>query len=146
VRQASPTLGTITKSFGGSGPFEFPRGINTDVLTFGFALQLTASGPASGAAVRRFGYIVAAAPTTEVRVTCCENFATYLVLPTTQPPAPFRYGPVVFDTFTDLPLRIDATAVGVGAAVALVPEPATIAFTAAGLAGAGLTIARRRRT
>lgn len=147
VRQRSGTFGTITKTFGGTGPFAFPLTFNQDAaLSYLLTLRVnlaTGNPPASsgGLTVGYFGR----SPSTLV-YNCCEYFGTYVTLGTAAPPTDFRTGRlIVVDGFVAPTFTLDAAPVVVsGAQFGIVPEPGTLALTAAGLGAAGLAAARRR--
>lgn len=132
------TLGSITKTFGGSGPFTFPASLNPNVL--GFTFDLTINGSA-----RRFGYRFDGSAT-ELPVNCCEYFpAPNYGFGTAPPPPPYRGVSVLFERVGGLTIRTTDTApLGVTAVVGIIPEPATVALVGLGALAVGLYGARCR--
>ena len=147
VRERAGTFGTITKTFGGTGPFAFPLTFNQDAA-FSYLLtlrvNLATSTPLTSSGGFTVGYF-GRSPSTLVH-NCCEYFGTYVTLGTATPPPDFRTGRlIVVDGFIAPTFTLDATPIVVsGAQFGIVPEPGTLALTAAGLGAAGLVVARRR--
>lgn len=142
VRQPVGSLGTITKSFSGSGPFTFPLTTNPNVVLLTFRLNLTTATSVGGTT---FGYL-GTSPSTLV-YNCCDAFARdFVALGTAPLPPGARSSTVmVFNNFAAPVFTTGPGSVALGGQVGLVPEPGTVALTAAGLAAVALGAARRRR-
>lgn len=139
-------LGTVTKTFSGSGPFTFPLTLNQDAAAaylFTFRVNLATTSPIATSGGVTMGYF-GRSPSTLV-YNCCDYFGTYTALGLAAAPPGVRYTAMVFDRFEAPVFTLDNTPIAVGAQVGLVPEPATVVLTGAGLAAAGLATARRRR-
>lgn len=140
------TLGNLTKTFTGTGPFLFPVNTNPNVLGFTFELSLASLAPSTSTSASRYGYRFDGSTTT-LPVNCCPEYSPFLILGTTPPPPQYRgYGPVVFDRIRHLTLRTtDSAPIGVTAVVGIVPEPATVTLMGAGLLVVGAVARRRAR-
>jgi hypothetical protein len=133
-------VGTITKAFGGSGPFSFPLQTNPNVFLLGLTVRLETTSPLpSAGAVEAFYQRVSPAQLTG-------GGSRYVVFPVTPHPTGLRYPNVVLDGFVPPAITLDASAVVFpGLQIGVVPEPAPLALVAAGAAGLAAAAARRRR-
>jgi hypothetical protein len=136
-------LGTLTKSFSGSGPHVFPSGRSFNVPIFYFSIFFTTSFPIPATDSWTGGY-VAKSPTKMPHNCCSGTGPNYVTFPITEPPEPYGYSKLIFYDFTGTTFTVDPYDIEVAAQVAVIPEPATIWLTGSGLIG--LFAFRRRRS
>jgi hypothetical protein len=138
----SVKIGTVTKQFGGTGPFRFPTSTNANVPLFFFAIEITTSNPLAAAGRWHSGYLPLSR--TVIPRSCCDYSNTWIPFPVVPPPAGFTYGAVYFDNIVGTTLTVEADPMQLTGTTGIVPEPGTLWLTATGLAGV-LTCAARLR-
>ena len=131
-RSQSVNLGTVTKTFGGTGPFLFPTSRNINASLFFFSIVLNSSFPRPVSGTFTAGY----RPTSRTSIprNCCQNHWPYITFGTTTPPPGIPHYPyVIYHSVRGNTMTVDPNPLNISATVAIIPEPATIWLTATGL-------------
>lgn len=136
-------LGSVLKTFDGTGPFLFPRSrnINTPLFHFFMPMQVQGGSPLWGGTWGA-GYL----PLSRTRIpkSCCD-YSDALGWGIAPAPAPATYAGLIFDPFYGSTMTVTGEPMSIYANVAIVPEPATIWLTATGLVSVAAALRRRRK-
>jgi len=142
-KSAQVSLGTISKTFSGSGPHVFPGGRHRNVPLFYFSIIFNTSFPIAATDTWTGGYL--ARSPTRMPDNCCDGLGpNYVSFPVTEPPPPYGYTQLVFHDFEGTTFTTDPYDIDITGQAAVIPEPATIWLTGSGLLGL-LALAKRRR-
>lgn len=136
-------MGTISKTFSGPGQFTFPGTKNINVPLFYFSIAINSSFPVNASGTWQAGYLPLSS--TSIPVSCCEGFATSVVLPVVPPAAPYNYSYVIWDSFQGATMTVTPEDLVLTASTGVVPEPAVIWLTASGCLALAPVLWRRRR-
>ncbi len=136
-------LGSVTKTFSGTGPFLFPTSTNMNVPLFFVYMHLATSSPLVRSGTWGAGYLPLSR--TAIPKSCCDYLPDVVEFSMDPSPPPFMYGGFVFDAFSGTTLTVTGEPMDIYANVGIVPEPATIWLTGTGLVGVFAALRRRRR-
>lgn len=137
-------LGTVTKTFSGSGPFLFPTSTNFNVPLFSLYMQLNLTSPLAKSARWGAGYLPLSRTT--IPKSCCDYLPDWVPFATLPPPQGYTYGAFSFDGFFGTTMTATREPTNVYANVGILPEPATIWLTGTGIVGILAALHRRRRS
>jgi hypothetical protein len=135
-------LGSITKTFSGSGPFLFPQGKNVNDVLFYFSMVLTSSNPVAATGLYRAAYLPVSQ--TVLPRNCCDYMPEWVTLPIAPPPPNFQYNYIIYNGVFGTTMTTTPGTQLMGANVGIAPEPATLWLTGTGLIGLGALVRRRR--
>jgi hypothetical protein len=138
------TLGTVTKTFSGTGPFLFPATRNVNTPLFYFFIQLGLSGGTPGVTGDTWGAGYNGVSRTSIPKTCCDYLPDWVAFHV-PPPSNATYNVVSFDGFFGTTMTATGDPMSISTNVAIIPEPATIWLTGTGLVGLFAALRRRRR-
>jgi hypothetical protein len=135
-------IGTIAKSFSGTGPFSFAGVLSDQAPVFGLAFLISSTDPVVTAGGRQFQYrFVSGQPVVN---NCC-NSTPYATLRLAPLPPGAHFDALQFFDFSNPAITVTPEALQFSALVHLTPEPSTYALMAAGLLALGVVARRRRR-
>lgn len=139
-------LGTVTKSFSGSGPFLFPASRNINAVLFYFFINLAVTGATPGwttGSTWGAGYLPLSR--TSIPKSCCDYLPDFVAFDAGQSPAPFNYGMLIFDGFWETKMTATGEPMTIYTNAAILPEPSTIWLTGTGIMCVAAALRRRRR-
>lgn len=137
------SIGQITKSYSGSGPFIFPATYSPNAYYLRFWINVQTVAPLAAMGTWFGGYTMH--QNTLYPINCCDGAPATFTLPVTSPPSPATYSGLAFYRFSNPSFVFDDEPMYFDASVSVTPEPATLVLVATGVAGM-LGVARRRRT
>jgi hypothetical protein len=138
-------LGTVTKSFSGSGPFLFPASRNINTPLFYFFINLAPTGGTPGWTGDTWGAGYLPLSRTSLPKSCCDYLPDFVVFDVGQSPAPFAYGALGFDGFWETTMTATGEPMSIYTNVGILPEPSTIWLTGTGIVGVVAALYRRRK-
>lgn len=136
-------LGSVLKTFSGSGQFLFPTSKNINVPLFFFYMPMTVQGgtPLWGGTWGA-GYL----PLSRTRIpkSCCDlpDALAWGISPSR---TPYGYSSLAFDPFYGSVMTVTGEPMSLYANVGIAPEPATIWLTGTGLISVAAVLRRRRK-
>lgn len=136
-------LGSVLKTFSGTGPFLFPTSKNNNVPLFHFFMPMKLQG-GSPVAGGKWGAGYLPLSRTRIPKSCCD-YSDALGWGVSPAPAPYTYAGLFFDPFYGSTMTVTAEPMSIYANVAIVPEPSTIWLTATGLVSVAAALRRRRK-
>ncbi len=136
-------LGTVTKSFSGTGSFFFPTSTNINVPLCFFYMDLGLQG---GAPLWGGTWGAAYLPLSRTSIPRGSwDTGDALGFGISPSPQPYAYSSVVFDPFWGATVTVTGEPMKIYANAGIAPEPSTLWLTGTGIVGAFAALYRRRK-